>query len=237
MQACNFIWIKKLASAHRIERRGEKIWESYFTWGPKKIRKRNLGEIRKVYVKWFLFKWWWWKHNEASLFRRTMFIINGHFNRAVFIALSPSFKYWITQVHMANFKSQSLCSHTLIFLSAKSLCFFKNSSLTLKLTHWKRPWCWERSKAGGEGDGRGWDGWMASPTRWTWVWASSGSWWWTGSPGVLRSTGSQRVGDDWAAELKVETGRHHEGQILKHWLACWGKDAQRILNAWRMPSS
>ena len=45
--------------------------------------------------------------------------------------------------------------------------------------NWKRPWCWERLKAGGERDDRGWDGWMASPTRWTWVWASSGSWWWT----------------------------------------------------------
>ena len=43
------------------------------------------------------------------------------------------------------------------------------------------PWCWERLKAGGEGDDRGWDGWMASPTQWTWVWVSSGSWWWTGS--------------------------------------------------------
>ena len=54
-----------------------------------------------------------------------------------------------------------------------------------ELTHWKRPWCWERLKAGGEGDDRGWDGWMASPTRWTWVWVKSGSWWWTGRPGVL----------------------------------------------------
>ena len=47
-----------------------------------------------------------------------------------------------------------------------------------ELTHWKRPWCWERLKAGGEGDDRGWDGWMASPTQWTWVWVNSGSWWW-----------------------------------------------------------
>ena len=49
-----------------------------------------------------------------------------------------------------------------------------------ELTHWKRPWCWKTLKAGGEGDNRGWDCWMASPTWWTWVWASSGSWWWTG---------------------------------------------------------
>ena len=57
-------------------------------------------------------------------------------------------------------------------------------------------------KAGGEGDDRGWDGWMASPTPWTWVWVSSGSWWWTGRPAVLQSMGSQRVGHDWATELK-----------------------------------
>ena len=60
-------------------------------------------------------------------------------------------------------------------------------------THWKRPWCWERLRAGGEGDDRGWDGWMASPTWWTWVWASCGSWWWTGRPGMLQSMGLQRV--------------------------------------------
>ena len=54
-----------------------------------------------------------------------------------------------------------------------------------ELTHWKRPWCWEGLRAGGEGDHRGWYGWMASPTRCTWVWVNSGSWWWTGRPGVL----------------------------------------------------
>ena len=69
------------------------------------------------------------------------------------------------------------------------------------LTHWKRLWCWEGLGAGGEGDNRGWDGWMASLTRWTWVWVNSGSWWWTGRPGVLRFMGSQRVGHDWATDL------------------------------------
>ena len=53
-------------------------------------------------------------------------------------------------------------------------------------TYWKRPWCWERWKAGGEEGDRGWDGWMTSPTQWTWVWASSRSWWWTGRPGLLQ---------------------------------------------------
>ena len=70
-----------------------------------------------------------------------------------------------------------------------------------ELTDWKRPWCWERLKAGEEGDNRGWDGWMASLTRWTWVWTSSRSWWWTGKPGMLQSMGLQRVGHDWATEL------------------------------------
>ena len=63
-------------------------------------------------------------------------------------------------------------------------------------THSKRPWCRERLKAGGEWDDRRWDGWMASPIRWTWVWINSGSRWWTGRPGVLQSMGSQRVGHD-----------------------------------------
>ena len=71
-----------------------------------------------------------------------------------------------------------------------------------ELTHLKRPWCWERFRAKGEEDNRGWDGWMASPTQWTWVWVNSGSWWWTGRPSVLWSMGSQRVGHDWATKLK-----------------------------------
>ena len=67
--------------------------------------------------------------------------------------------------------------------------------------HWKRLWCWERLRAGGEGDDRGWDGWMVSVTQWTWVWVNSGSWWWTERSGMLQSIGSQRVGHDWATEL------------------------------------
>ena len=69
------------------------------------------------------------------------------------------------------------------------------------LTHWKRPWCWERLKAGGEGDDRGWDGWMALLTLWTWVWVDSGSWWWTGRPGMLQFMGLQRVRHHWEAEM------------------------------------
>ena len=65
-------------------------------------------------------------------------------------------------------------------------------------------WFWESLKAGGEGDDRGWDGWMASPTWWSWVWARSRSWWWTGKPGVLQSMGSQRVGHDLATEQQYQ---------------------------------
>ena len=67
--------------------------------------------------------------------------------------------------------------------------------------HWKRLWCWEGLGAGGEGDNRGWDGWMALLTLWTQVWVNSGSWWWTGRPGVLWFMGLQRVGHNWATEL------------------------------------
>ena len=77
----------------------------------------------------------------------------------------------------------------------KDWCWIWNSNTLAtwceELTHWKRPSCWERLRAGGEGDDRGWDGWMASVTQWTWVWVNSGSWWWTGRPGVLRFLGLQ----------------------------------------------
>ena len=70
-----------------------------------------------------------------------------------------------------------------------------------ELTHWKRLWCWEGLGAGGKGDDREWDDWIASLTQWTWVWVNSGSCWWTRRPGVLQSMGSQRVGHHWATEL------------------------------------
>ena len=87
----------------------------------------------------------------------------------------------------------------------KDWCWSWNSNTLVtwreELTHWKRSWCWERLKAGGEGDDRGWDGYMASPTQWAWVWVNSGNWWWTGRSGMLRFMGSQTVGYDWATEL------------------------------------
>ena len=73
------------------------------------------------------------------------------------------------------------------------------------------PWCWEGLGAGGEGDDREWDGWMASLTRWIWVWVNSGSWWWTTRPGVLRFMESQRVGHDWTTELNWTELKPQEG--------------------------
>ena len=89
-----------------------------------------------------------------------------------------------------------------IFIGRTDWCWSWNSNTLAtwcnKLTHWKRPWCWERLKAGGEGDDRRWDDWMASPTQWTWVWVSSENWWWTGDSGMLQS---QRVRHNRVTEL------------------------------------
>ena len=86
----------------------------------------------------------------------------------------------------------------------KDWCWSWSSNILVtwckELTQWKRPWCWERLRAGGEGDDRGWDGWMASLTQWTWVWANSRRWWRTGKPGVLQSRKLQRVRHDLATE-------------------------------------
>ena len=96
------------------------------------------------------------------------------------------FPLWLTGLNILNipWKDWSWSTNTL-------------ATWCKELTHSKRPWCWERLKAGGEGDNRGWDGWMASPTQCTWVWASSGRWWRTGKPGMLQFMGSQRVRHDW----------------------------------------
>ena len=87
----------------------------------------------------------------------------------------------------------------------KDLCWSWSSNTLAtwheELSHLKRPWCGERLKVGGEGDVRGWDGLMPSPTQWTCVWVDSRSWWWTGRPGVLQFMGSQRVRHNWVTEL------------------------------------
>ena len=117
---------------------------------------------------------------------------------------------WLQSSSSVILKSKKTKSATVAIVSP-SICHEVMSTSWEELTHWKRPWCWEGLGAGGEGDDRGWDGWMASLTRWTWVWVNSRSWWWTGRPGVLQFTGSQRVGHEWATELTDwtdETGCH-----------------------------
>ena len=118
-----------------------------------------------------------------------------------------------TKVHLVKAVVFSLVmygweSWTVLSVHWKDWCWSWNSNPLAtwceELTGLKRPW--GRLKAGGEGDNRGWDGWMASPTQWTWVWVNSGSWWWTGKPGVLPSMRSQRVGHDWVTELNSTNG-------------------------------
>ena len=118
-----------------------------------------------------------------------------------------------TRVGCAKCAGSRLCvcvdsawkDQTAHLVCAKQCLRYTNTLTTCckELTHWKRPWCWESLKAGGEGDDRRWDSWMVSSIRWTGVWASSRSWWWTGKPGVLQSMGSQRVRHDWATKLNV----------------------------------
>ena len=105
----------------------------------------------------------------------------------------------------ARRSNQSILKEIVQGVHWKDWCWSWNSNTLAtwceELTHLKRLWCWGRLKAGGEGDDRRWNGWMASLTRWTWVCVDSGSWWWTGRPGVLRFMGSQRVRHDWVTEL------------------------------------
>ena len=105
----------------------------------------------------------------------------------------------------ARRSNQSILRKLVLNIHWKDWCWSWNSNtlvtLCKELTHFKRPWCWKRLKTGEEGDDGGWDGWMASPTQRKWVLADSGSWWWTGRPGVLQSMGSLRVGRAWVTEL------------------------------------
>ena len=80
-----------------------------------------------------------------------------------------------------------------------------------ELTHWKRPWLWERLKAGGDEDDRGWDGWMVSPTWWTWVWASSSSWWWTRKFGMEHSMGVTKSWTQLSNWTELVKQRHGDG--------------------------
>ena len=114
------------------------------------------------------------------------------------------------KIHITNIRCYQYRQYQYILREISPGCSLEGLMLKLKLEYfghlmWRvdsleRPWSWEGLGAGGKGDDRGWDGRMASPTRWTWVWVNSRSWWWTGRPGVLQFMGSQRVGHDWATE-------------------------------------
>ena len=134
---------------------------------------------------WALKSWCFWtvvleKMLESPLNCKEIQLVNPKWNQSwIFISASAETE---------AFSDESWNSNTLA-ISCK------------ELTHWKRLWWWERLKAGGEVDDRGWDGWMASLTRWTWVWINSRSWWWTGRPGMLQSMGLQRVRHNWVTSL------------------------------------
>ena len=85
-----------------------------------------------------------------------------------------------------------------------------------ELTHWKRPWCWEKLKAGGKGGNKGWDGWMAALTQWTWVWGNSERQWWTEKPGMLQFMGSQRIGHALASGQRQKQVEILNNRIYKY---------------------
>ena len=130
--------------------------------------------------------WWFIYENLKTLMlRRWVFLQMEYYTFLIYRTLYFSWPlklYW-------------LC----LIIHWKDWCWSWNSNTLAtwyeELTHFKRPWCWERLKAGG------WDGWRASLTQWTWVWVNSRSWWWTGRPGGLQSMGLQRIGHNWGTEL------------------------------------
>ena len=126
-----------------------------------------------------------------------------------------------------RFKGDAKGNQSWIFIGRTAAVAETLATWCKELTHLKRPLWWERLRAR-EGDDRGWDGWMASPTQWTWFWVHSRSWWWTGRPGMLQSMGLQRVRHDWATELNWMEPNipqtplpsrlpHHVQQNSLHW--------------------
>ena len=128
----------------------------------------------------------------------------------------------------ARRSNQSILKEISPEYSWKGWCWSCNSNTLAtwwkELTPWKRPWCWERSMTGGEGDDRGWDGWMASPTQWTWVWASSESWWWPEAwhVAVHEVTKSQTQLRDWTelTEMLVLFYSVFFSLLLWHYYTC-----------------
>ena len=126
---------------------------------------------------------------------------------------------WTTRRSKQSILKEIIPEYSLERLTLK-LKFQYFDYLMWRITHWKRPWCWERLKARGQEDSRGWDCWMESPTWWTWVWASSRSWWWTGKPDMLQSMGSQRVRHDWATELNWLLVNRNTVFLYFHLVSC-----------------
>ena len=163
---------------------------------------------------------------QPLFFSYAFFYINIYKNEIIYRIIHPS-RPWSTELFRLDLRIDAFelwCWRRLLRVpwiarrSNQSIlqeispgCSLEGLMLQLKLQYFgylmrrvdslEKTWCWEGLGAGGEGDDRGWDGWMASLTQWTWVMVNSESWWWTGRPGVLRFMGSQRVGHDWATEL------------------------------------
>jgi len=139
------------------------------------------------------------------------FILNIEFRKCVFHIYLPLSRLSLDYEHCQDQTTQSW-RKWILNIHWKDWCWSWSSNTLAtwydKLTHWKRIQCWERLNAGGEGDDRGWDCWMASLTWWIWFWVSSRRWWRTGRPGVLQSIGLQKLVMteqlNWT-ELSIET--------------------------------
>ena len=134
----------------------------------------------------------------------------------------------------------TVATMSVLNIHCKDWCWSWNSNTWAtwckQLTHLNRLGCWGRLKVGGEGDDRGWDGWMASLTQWTRVWVNSGSWWWTGRPGVLQSMGSQsqtRLNSwtelNWTKSVNLWGDEGQSGSVL------YGTVRHAPSEAWRKP--
>ena len=133
-----------------------------------------------------------------------------------FVLSKPLWEWRKGIIPVSKTEQYKIKTHT--FTTCFSLKVSISATSCEELTHWKRLWCWEGLGTGREGDNRGWNGWIASPTRWTWVWVNSGSWWWTGRPGMLRFMGSQRVRHNWATELNWTELQLHCAKPSVKWL-------------------
>ena len=182
-------------------------WRVPWTEEPGSLQSMGLPRVRHDWAtNTFLPRFFW--HLALLYFACTAFFTDWRFVAALSQAslLVPGMAACsLFPAESAHFSLLVTVQEFSLYLSFSPYYISWNSSTLAtsceELTHWKRPWCWEGLGAGGEGDDRGWDGWMASLTRWMWVSVNSGSWWWTGRPGVLRFMGSQRVGHDWATDL------------------------------------